>query len=110
MNCFYAIDLRHRDVDKNQIERNIASYKINGRPSPIRSEHAIAQGFQTGNCQSSNIWIVINDQNSCIEFPSLEAAYDDATQAAVDIQTDACCEGERATDDAFRFETRLDEW
>jgi hypothetical protein len=38
-----------------------------------------------------------------IEFPSLEAAYHDATQAAVEMQTDACCEGDCATEDAFEI-------
>jgi hypothetical protein len=38
-----------------------------------------------------------------VEFPSLHAAYDDAVQAAVDMQTDACCEGQCATDNAFEI-------
>ena len=38
-----------------------------------------------------------------IEFPSLQAACDDAIQAAIDMQTDACCEGECPTDDAFEI-------
>jgi Domain of unknown function (DUF6894) len=46
---------------------------------------------------------VLERDEEGIEFPSLEAAYEDATQAAVDIQTDACCEGGCATDDAFEI-------
>lgn len=38
-----------------------------------------------------------------LEFPSLEAAYEDASQAAVDMRMDACCEGECATDDNFEI-------
>ncbi|MBV9235075.1 MAG: hypothetical protein JOZ94_04520 [Xanthobacteraceae bacterium] len=38
-----------------------------------------------------------------IEFPSLEAAYADAAKAAIDMHTDACCEGQRATEEAFEI-------
>jgi hypothetical protein len=38
-----------------------------------------------------------------VEFPSLVAAYEDATQAAVDMSMDACCSGQRATQDAFEI-------
>jgi hypothetical protein len=38
------------------------------------------------------------------EFPSLKAAYEDATQAAaVDMSLDACCSGQCATQDAFEI-------
>jgi hypothetical protein len=38
-----------------------------------------------------------------VEFPSLVAAYGDATQAAVDMSMDACCAGHCATQDAFEI-------
>jgi hypothetical protein len=38
-----------------------------------------------------------------VEFPSLKAAYEDATQAAVDMSMDACCSGQCATQDAFEI-------
>ena len=38
-----------------------------------------------------------------VEFPSLEAACEDAAQAAIDMHTDACCEGQCATEDAFEI-------
>ena len=38
-----------------------------------------------------------------VEFPSLVAAYEDATQAAVDMSMDACCSGHCATQDAFEI-------
>jgi hypothetical protein len=45
----------------------------------------------------------LEHEDEGVEFPSLEAAYDDAAQAAVDIHTDACCEGQCATEDAFEI-------
>ena len=38
-----------------------------------------------------------------VEFPSLEEAYEDAAQAAVDIHADACCAGKCLTGDAFEI-------
>jgi hypothetical protein len=38
-----------------------------------------------------------------VESPSLQVAYEDAAQAAVDMHTDACCEGQCATEDAFEI-------
>ena len=38
-----------------------------------------------------------------IGFPSLEAAYQDALQAAKEMHADACCEGRNATVDCFEI-------
>ena len=38
-----------------------------------------------------------------VEFPSLEAAYKDATQAARDMHAEAQCEGQNAIDHAFEI-------
>jgi hypothetical protein len=38
-----------------------------------------------------------------IAFPSLEAAYDDALQAAAEMRADACCEGQNVVNQAFEI-------
>ena len=38
-----------------------------------------------------------------LEFQSLEAAYLDATRAAIEMQVDACCEGQCATEDSLEI-------